>query len=227
MLAALHAHLRLDGVRVALAYLVRWSARTLVPAWLRTAVRGTDPGEAAAARYLRATGHRVLARNWRSPRDARDEADLVVVTPDRETVVLVEVKRAAGDWDPLERVDGRKRAVLWRLVGDLARLAESHGDEERVRQPRAATGAFHARGEPSGHATASPPPFRWSDRRLLRPLRSARAIRTDLIAVRGSGASATVLRHLTALHEVRLRTGGPESLPAMPLPPRAIPRAPP
>ena len=82
--------------------------------------RVRDPGERAAERYLRATGHRVVARNWRSPRDRRDEADLVVLTPDRRTLVLVEVKRAAGPWDALERIDRRKREVLWRLLGDLA-----------------------------------------------------------------------------------------------------------
>ncbi|MBI1304272.1 MAG: hypothetical protein GC172_10880 [Phycisphaera sp.] len=79
---------------------------------------------------------RVIARNWRSARDRRDEADLLALSPDGALLIVVEVKRAAGPWDALERVDGRKREVLWRLLCDL---------EECVR--RARTGA-PARGDP-------------------------------------------------------------------------------
>jgi len=36
--------------------------------------------------------------------------------------VIVEVKRAAGPWDALERVDSRKKEVLWRLLVDLEEM---------------------------------------------------------------------------------------------------------
>jgi Holliday junction resolvase-like predicted endonuclease len=112
-------HLRADGLAVAMAFLWRALASRMLPA-------PRDAGERAAERFLRALGYRVLARNWRSPRDARDEADLVVLSPDRREVVIVEVKRAAGPWDALGRVDSRKKSVLWRLVTDLESV-ELHG----------------------------------------------------------------------------------------------------
>ena len=62
--AHLAAHVRNDGVAVAWAFLLR----TLIAPWRRPA---RDPGERAAERFLRALNYRVLARNWRSPRDQR------------------------------------------------------------------------------------------------------------------------------------------------------------
>ena len=109
------AHLRIDGVAVAIAFALRG-----VRAWLQRAPR--DPGERAAERFLRTLGYRVIARNWRSPRDRRDEADLIVLSPDARELVIVEVKRAAGPWDALERVDSRKKEVLWRLLVDLEEM---------------------------------------------------------------------------------------------------------
>jgi len=105
-------HARRDGVATAVAWILRWPARRLLGS-------GRDPGERTAERFLRALGFRILARNWRSPRDPRDEADLIASTPDGRDVVIVEVKRTAGRWDPLERVDARKRSVLWRILRDL------------------------------------------------------------------------------------------------------------
>ncbi|MBX3357141.1 MAG: YraN family protein [Phycisphaeraceae bacterium] len=46
-------------------------------------------GERAAARLLRRSGYRILARNVRVP---MGEADIVCVAPDRRTIVVVEVK---------------------------------------------------------------------------------------------------------------------------------------
>ena len=110
------AHLRHDGVAVALAFIWRaLFARLFPPA--------RDAGERAAERFLRALGYRIVARNWRSPRDARDEADLIALTPDRSELVVVEVKRAAGPWDALARVDRRKKEVLWRLLCDLENIS--------------------------------------------------------------------------------------------------------
>ena len=105
-------HARRDGPAAALAWILRAPAKALLGP-------GRDPGERAAERFLRALGFRMLARNWRSPRDPRDEADLIVSTPDGREVVVVEVKRTAGRWDPLDRVDLRKRSVLWRILCDL------------------------------------------------------------------------------------------------------------
>jgi putative endonuclease len=70
-------------------------------------------GETRAAEHLTLTGYRVVDRNWRC---AEGELDLVAVC-DRE-VVVVEVKTRRGDdfGDPLEAVDDRKRARLWRLA---------------------------------------------------------------------------------------------------------------
>jgi putative endonuclease len=55
-----------------------------------------DRGEKLAARHLiEKAGYRVLAANWRNPRDRRDELDLVAL--DGETLVFVEVKTRVAD----------------------------------------------------------------------------------------------------------------------------------
>ncbi|MFI5357254.1 MAG: YraN family protein [Opitutales bacterium] len=74
-------------------------------------------GERLAARHLeRAAGCRIVARNWRNPRDRRDELDLVV--RDGEILVFVEVKtRAAGALVPgYFAVDERKKRVVRRAA---------------------------------------------------------------------------------------------------------------
>ncbi|WP_029144316.1 YraN family protein [Microbacterium luticocti] len=70
-------------------------------------------GEQRAAAYLSARGFAVLDRNWRAP-----GGELDVVARRDGTVVFVEVKtrRSDGFGDPLEAVDARKRARLWRLA---------------------------------------------------------------------------------------------------------------
>ena len=80
-------------------------------------------GERAAADFLRAwRGFRLVARNWRNPRDRREELDLVAA--DGETLVFVEVKtRAPGALVPgFYAVDARKRQVLRRAVRSYLRL---------------------------------------------------------------------------------------------------------
>jgi len=155
-------HARHDGPRVALAVLLQALASLVQRA-------PRDPGERAAERFLRALGYRLLARNWRSPRDRRDEADLVMLSPDGREVVIVEVKRAAGPWDPLDRVDVRKREVLWRVLVDLE-------------------GAGEAQGSLGGHTTA-----------LGRALRGAQSIRVDLVGVRGEGMLCAAVEHVTGI----------------------------
>ncbi len=85
-----------------------------------------DRGEQRAAEWLkRERGFAVVARNWRSPRDRRDEIDLVC--RDGDALVFVEVKtRTAGALVPgYYAVDGRKKRVLLRTAkAYLARLRE-------------------------------------------------------------------------------------------------------
>jgi putative endonuclease len=74
-------------------------------------------GENAAADFLRSRqGFAIVTRNWRSPRDQRDEIDLVC--RDGEVLVFVEVKaRAAGALvSGFASVDERKRRALRRAV---------------------------------------------------------------------------------------------------------------
>jgi putative endonuclease len=76
-----------------------------------------DRGELLAAEWLRRERHfSIIVRNWRSPKDLRDEIDLVC--RDRETLVFVEVKaRDAGALVPgYFAVDRRKKRVLRRAI---------------------------------------------------------------------------------------------------------------
>jgi putative endonuclease len=70
-------------------------------------------GEAAAARYLRRRGYKILARGDRL---GPGELDLVML--DRETIVFIEVKtRQSHDaGHPAEAVDDRKQRRLTRLA---------------------------------------------------------------------------------------------------------------
>ena len=74
-------------------------------------------GEQTAADFLRTRhGYAIVARNWRNPRDLREELDLVC--RDGDVLVFVEVKaRAAGALvSGYEAVDDRKKRVLRRAV---------------------------------------------------------------------------------------------------------------
>ena len=83
-------------------------------------------GEELAATWLqRERKFRILARNWRSPKDRRDEIDLVC--HDAGVLVFVEVKaRAAGALVPgYYAVDRRKKRALSRAIRSyLAQLRE-------------------------------------------------------------------------------------------------------
>ena len=84
-------------------------------------------GERRAAEWLRRErGFQIVAANWRSPADRRDELDLIA--RDGEALVFIEVKtRAAGALVPgYHAVDARKKRVLARAAkAYLAGLAES------------------------------------------------------------------------------------------------------
>ena len=74
-------------------------------------------GERAAADFLQGRqGYAVVTRNWRSPRDQRDEIDLVC--RDGDVLVFVEVKaRAEGALvSGYQAVDERKKRALRRAV---------------------------------------------------------------------------------------------------------------
>lgn len=74
-------------------------------------------GEWLAAKYLRRElGFRIIARNWRNPRDEREEIDLVV--RDGEVLVFVEVKTRAASAlvSGYHAVDDCKRDVLRRAI---------------------------------------------------------------------------------------------------------------
>jgi putative endonuclease len=76
-----------------------------------------DRGEQIAAEWLRREKRlQIIARNWRNPKDRRDEIDLVC--RDQETLVFVEVKaRAAGALVPgYYAVNQRKKKILRRGV---------------------------------------------------------------------------------------------------------------
>ncbi len=89
-------------------------------------VRGSA-GERAAEAFLCAKpGWRLVVRNWRSPKDRRDEIDLVC--RDGEVLVFVEVKtRAAGALvGGYHAVDARKKRVLRRACGVYLRGLGAH-----------------------------------------------------------------------------------------------------
>ncbi|HEY9155816.1 MAG TPA: YraN family protein [Opitutaceae bacterium] len=73
-------------------------------------------GERLAAARLKKYGLKIITRNWRSPRDQRDEIDLVCL--DGEVLVFVEVKaRAAGALvSGYHAIDRRKKTALRRAI---------------------------------------------------------------------------------------------------------------
>ena len=92
------------------------NVRQVVHGWLkRFFLKKTlgQRGEAAAARYLRRRGYKVLARG---DRQGPGELDLVML--DRKTIVFVEVKTRRSDdmGHPAEAVDAQKQRRLTRLA---------------------------------------------------------------------------------------------------------------
>ena len=97
-----------------------WWAKISAPRDARQ-VRGAA-GERAAEAFLNGTcGYRIVARNWRNPRDRREEIDLVC--RDGEALVFVEVKtRAAGALvGGYHAVDRKKKIVLRRATAAYLR----------------------------------------------------------------------------------------------------------
>lgn len=93
-----------------------WDKVTLRTAPTENALAGAR-GEQAAADFLSARhGFSIVTRNWRSPRDHRDEIDLVC--RDGDVLVFVEVKaRAEGALvSGFDAVNARKKRALRRAV---------------------------------------------------------------------------------------------------------------
>lgn len=84
-------------------------------------------GERVAAGYLKRAGYRVLGRNLRN---RFGEVDILAEAPDRQTIVVIEVKAgmprdrdapAIDELAPEVRVGRRKRRRLVALAGQMAR----------------------------------------------------------------------------------------------------------
>ena len=98
----------------------RWPLRRRAP-HLRLGARG----ERIAARALRRSGYRVVARNYR-PGRRRSDAELDIVAWEGQTLAVVEVKtRRGGFGDPAERVDREKRRRLRRSAARMWRRESS------------------------------------------------------------------------------------------------------
>ena len=80
-------------------------------------------GEAAAAKYLRRRGHKILARS-----DHFGPGELDLVTLDGKTIVFVEVKTRQSDQmgHPSEAVDATKQRKLTRLAESFLKRHELH-----------------------------------------------------------------------------------------------------
>lgn len=85
-------------------------------------------GEDLAAAYLEETGHRIVARNYRTP-----SGEIDIVASRGETLVFCEVKTRDGDRFglPAEAVDRVKQARLRRLAAQW--LAENKPGSVEVR----------------------------------------------------------------------------------------------
>ncbi len=84
-------------------------------------------GERAAARRLRRTGYRILARNLRSK---LGEIDILAEHRGTRTIAVVEVKTTeSDDPPPEEHVNAAKQRKLTQLAGHLVRR---HGLEDRA-----------------------------------------------------------------------------------------------
>jgi len=84
-------------------------------------------GERVAAGYLKRAGYRVLGRNLRN---RFGEVDILAEAPDRQTIVVIEVKSGIhphreasirSELAPEVRVGRRKRRRLVALAGQMAR----------------------------------------------------------------------------------------------------------
>lgn len=80
-------------------------------------------GEAIAARFLQATGHRILARNYRK----RGGGEVDIIAQRARLLLFVEVKTRAKDAKirPLDAVTAEKRVLIERGANDWLRKLRS------------------------------------------------------------------------------------------------------
>ncbi|HEU5081692.1 MAG TPA: YraN family protein [Opitutaceae bacterium] len=71
-------------------------------------------GERLAVEYLRKKRMKIVARNWRNPRDRREEIDLVCELDGVLVFVEVKTRAASAMVRGFDAVDRRKKAVLLR-----------------------------------------------------------------------------------------------------------------
>ncbi len=124
--------------------------------WLLKLIKPRTPGakgERLAAQWLRRErGFSILARNWRNPRDRREEIDLVA--RDGPVLVFIEVKTRAAEAvvSGYFAVDERKRDVMRRAIE--AYLAGLRKKPTTVRVDVVEI-AWPAKGEPEVHHFAN------------------------------------------------------------------------
>lgn len=86
--------------------------------------------ERCAERHLVSIGHRTLARNLRV---GRDEIDLLMLAPDRRTIVVVEVKSSSSSMQAAKALmNRRKRSRVARAFRRLERLGMFDGMTTRL-----------------------------------------------------------------------------------------------
>jgi len=87
-------------------------------------------GEEAACRYLKKKGWRMIAKNVRM---GRDELDILAVSPDEQTLAIIEVRSTANEKrKPELTITKKKRTAMLRVAKKLLGLAKKHDCELRV-----------------------------------------------------------------------------------------------
>jgi putative endonuclease len=105
---------------------LRAAADRRLPQHLRDARRG----EQMACDYLRKSGYRIVARNYR-PRRGRGEVDLIGWDEDRLAFIEVKTRKNEDFGRPEQAVDREKRRHLIRVAREYARRAGV--EPERIR----------------------------------------------------------------------------------------------
>lgn len=131
----------------------------MLASWLQWLGRGASigsRGETLAARHLKKAGYKIIARNYTC---RIGEIDIIALAPDGRTIVIVEVKSAAGhneDLPPEVHVNAAKQKKLVSLAAyyvrhhdlldrpirfDVIAIDNVAGDQPIIRHHE---GAFHS-----------------------------------------------------------------------------------
>jgi len=88
-----------------------------------------DHGEDFAAKWLKKHGYKILHQNYKL---GDDEADIIAIDPDGETVVIVEVKtRTSNEPAPEASISRKKQFNLARFASRLSKRKEFRGRQIR------------------------------------------------------------------------------------------------